>query len=152
MGGFTYLLVLIAIAAISAAAALSLQQGLALAQRDKELELLYIGGQFRQALMSYAALTPPGAQARPRSLEQLVKDDRGPVVRRHLRRVFVDPLSGSTSWGFVQDGIGGITGVYSLAPGVPVKQDNFEPPFESFRIAKSYADWVFSTVPMPRGN
>jgi hypothetical protein len=151
-GGFTYLLVLIAIATISAVAALSLQQGRALAQRDKELELLYLGGQFRQALLSFAASTPAGAQARPRSLEQLVRDDRGPVVRRHLRRVFVDPLTGSTTWGVVRDSNGDVTGVYSLASGTPVKQENFEAPFEFFRDSRTYADWIFSTMPLRRRN
>jgi hypothetical protein len=73
-------------------------------------------------------------------------------VRRHLRRVFVDPLSGSTTWGVVRDGNGEITGVYSLASGTPVKQENFEAPFESFRDSRTYADWIFSPMPIRRGN
>ena len=151
-GGFTYLLLLIAIATISAVAALSLQHGRSLAQRDKEAELLYVGGEFRSALQSFSAATPAGERARPRSLDQLVRDDRGAVVRRHLRRVFVDPLIGTTEWGIVRDVSGEIVGVFSLAPGAPIKQENFDPPYESFRLAKAYSDWIFSPTPVQRGN
>lgn len=150
--GFTYLLLLIAIATISAVAALSLQHGRSLAQRDKEAELLYVGGEFRSALQSFSAATPAGERARPRSLDQLVRDDRGAVVRRHLRRVFVDPLTGTTDWGVVRDSSGDIAGVFSLASGAPIKQERFDPPFESFRLAKAYSDWIFSALPLQRGN
>lgn len=150
--GFTYLLLLIVIATISAVAALSLQEGRALAQRYKETELLHVGAEFRRALVSYEVATPPGGSRAPRTLSQLVRDDRGPIVRRHLRRVVPDPLSGSTEWGFIRDITGGIIGVYSLAPGAPVKQDGFDPPFESFRDSKSYAAWTFSPHPIRAGN
>lgn len=149
--GFTYLLLLIAIATISAVAALSLQQGAAIAQREKEAELLYIGEEFRRALQAFASATPPGERARPRNLGQLVRDDRGLAVRRHVRRIFVDPLTGSNEWGVVRDSSGEILGVYSLASGMPIKQEGFDPPFESFQKARSYSDWVFSPVPLARG-
>jgi type II secretory pathway pseudopilin PulG len=152
--GFTYLLVLLIVAIVSAVAALSLQRGTALAQREKELELLYLGAQFRAALLTYQAATPPAAAPQPLSLEELVRDERGPIVRRHLRRIFVDPMTGNSTWGTVRDIRGGIIGVYSLAPGVPIKQKGFELEFATFEKAASYSDWVFglsTAVPRPNG-
>jgi type II secretory pathway pseudopilin PulG len=145
-GGFTYLLLLVLIAALSAVAAVSLQQGSALSRREREVELLHLGRQFQSALQSYQVATPAGSRARPRTLEELVRDDRAPVPRRHLRRVLIDPITGHAEWGLLRDPTGEIVGVYSLAPGSPIKQSGFDPAFEHFREAKSYADWVFGAV------
>jgi type II secretory pathway pseudopilin PulG len=138
------------VAIISAVAAVSLQLGTALAQREKELELLHLGAQFRTALQSFQAATPPTAYPHPRTLEELVRDERSPVVRRHLRRVFIDPMTGHSSWGTVRDIQGGIVGVYSLASGIPIKQEAFDPEFAGFEKAERYSDWVFGSRTLPR--
>jgi hypothetical protein len=36
-----------------------------------------------------------------------------------------------------------IAGIYSTAPGKPIKLTNFGPQMERFDNARSYADWVF---------
>jgi hypothetical protein len=41
----------------------------------------------------------------------------------------------------------GITGVYSLAPGVPIKVGNFETVYQSFEDKTTYADWIFTSIP-----
>ena len=51
--GGTYLILLIALALMSLASAMSLSAGHSLALRDKEIEFLFIGQQFRAALLSY---------------------------------------------------------------------------------------------------
>ena len=51
---------------------------------------------------------------------------------RHLRRLYRDPLTGSADWGVVKGPDGGVIGVYSQAPGKPLKQDGF-PPAWGFR-------------------
>ena len=101
--GATYLLLLVAVALMSLVAATALSAGHSLAQRDKETELLFIGAQFRAALLSFEQSTPPGGRPRPTSLDQLLRDDRTPQPRRHLRRIFVDPISGFDEWGLVKD-------------------------------------------------
>lgn len=136
-GGYGYLLLLVMIAVLGAASAAAVTLGATVARRDAEQHLLVIGAGFQQALASH------GGQ--PRTLEDLVKDPRAPGIRRHLRRIPVDPLTGRDSWGLVRDAQGGIVAVHSLAPGVPLKRKGFESRWAAFEEASSYQQWVFGT-------
>jgi type II secretory pathway pseudopilin PulG len=112
------------------------------AQRDKEAQLLFVGEEYRRALVRYFAATPPGMPANPERLEQLLLDERQLVPVRHLRRLYRDPLTDSVEWGLVKEG-GRISGVYSLGKGVPIRQAGFPDWAAGFRDAKSYAAWQF---------
>lgn len=139
--GAGYLAVLMLVLALSvmlAAAAAGWQTRL---RREKEADLLFIGQQFRQAIASYHQSGP--APAYPRSLSALLKDDRVGFTRRHLRRLYADPISGGTEWGLIKAGDGGIMGVYSLAPGIPLKQANFPAALGDVGGRASYQEWVF---------
>lgn len=155
--GFTYLGALILVAVISVTATATLKLGAAMQRRAAEEQLLAIGGEFRDAFVSYANATPPGQPRTPQSLEDLLKDPRFPVVRRHLRRVYVDPISGKPEWGTIPAQPGpGIMGVYSLAEGTPIKVGNFELRFQEFEGKTSYQDWTFmpppeTIAPIPMG-
>jgi hypothetical protein len=46
-------------------------------------------------------------------LEQLLRDGRGGVVRRHLRTLYPDPFTGSPDWIPVRGGDGSIVEVTS---------------------------------------
>jgi type II secretory pathway pseudopilin PulG len=145
--GFAYVLLLVAISVIGIVAAATLSLGSQLARRDAEQSLLTIGMEFQQALRSYAAV-PVGAigitNARgPRTLEELLKDPRIPSIRRHLRQIYADPMTGQDTWGLVKDPAGYILAVYSLADTKPIKQTGFEPILASFEESKTYATWVF---------
>jgi type II secretory pathway pseudopilin PulG len=145
--GFAYVLLLLAIALIGLAASAALSVGATVARRDAEQQLLAIGAEFQQALRSYAGV-PVGAVAPsvgrgPRSLEDLVRDPRAPGVRRHLRQVYADPLTGKNEWGLIVDSQGFITGVHSLAHGMPIKQSGFDAPWAGFEDAQGYGQWVF---------
>jgi type II secretory pathway pseudopilin PulG len=114
------------------------------ATREKELELLFVGGQFRAAIEDYY-LASPGAPQLPATLQDLLEDKRFPHLRRHLRRIYVDPITGRDDWGLQRAGdAGGIVGVYSLSEATPVKQDNFDAVYVSFSQAKRYRDWIFA--------
>lgn len=127
-------------------------------RRDKEAQLLFVGAEFRRALASYRAATPPGMPALPERLDQLVLDNRQQVPLRHLRRIYRDPLTEGTEWGLVREG-GRIIGVYSLGGGVPLRQGGFPAWATSFSNAANYAKWRFGdrgavkepevTVPSP---
>jgi type II secretory pathway pseudopilin PulG len=146
--GFTYLGALILIAMISVAATATLKLGAAMQRRAAEEQLLAIGGEFRDAFLSYANSTPPGQPRTPASLQDLLKDPRFPTVRRHLRRIYVDPISGKPEWGIIPAQPGpGIMGVYSLADGTPIKVANFELRFQDFEGKTTYQDWVFMPPP-----
>ena len=145
--GFAYVLLLLAIALIGLAASAALSIGATVARRDAEQQLLAIGAEFQQALRSYAGV-PVGAMASvagrgPRSLEDLLRDPRVPGVRRHLRQLYADPLTGKSEWGLVRDGQGFVWGVYSLAEGTPIKRSEFTPQWMRFEEAASYREWVF---------
>jgi len=114
-------------------------------QREREAELLFIGEQFRQALLSYARASPPGAPRAPRELEDMLLDARtSPVTHRHLRRVYRDPFSGNTDWGLLRDAQGGIVGIFSQATGKPLKTANFPAALKTFTHAETYRQWLFA--------
>lgn len=78
----------------------------------------------------------------PASLEDLLKDNRFPGVRRHLRKIFVDPMTGKAEWGLVKVS-GRIVGIHSLSTKVPIKQAGFDGDDHVFTGSRSYAGWVF---------
>lgn len=126
-------------------------------QREKEKELLFVGDQFRQAVMSYYNDPSGGAKQYPESLEQLLEDKRGVTTKRHLRKIFIDPMTNTVDWGLVEEpaseqessssfgsaGKKGIIGVYSLSKGMPLKVDNFKDHNADFSDAVTYQDWKF---------
>lgn len=142
--GFTYVGVVLMMAVMSVAAVATLKLGAVMQRRAAEQELMAIGNEFRDAFISYANATPPGKPRTPPNLDALLKDGRFPTLRRHLRRVYVDPLTGEAAWGVIQAVPGpGIMGVYSLASGRPIKIGNFEVKYQDFEGKTSYAEWKF---------
>ncbi|SEL57693.1 hypothetical protein SAMN05216359_111115 [Roseateles sp. YR242] len=115
-----------------------------IARRSQERALLNIGHQFRTAIERYYEGTAVAGQRQyPTTLEDLLRDNRVPGIKRHLRQVFVDPVTGKAEWGLMRVG-GRIVGVYSLSEAMPVKQDNFEAEDMAFRGKGKYSEWVFT--------
>ena len=63
-------------------------------RRDKERELIFIGHEFRTAIGRYYNSRAGGQAVYPLTLDELLKDPRFPSPRRHLRRLYVDPVTG----------------------------------------------------------
>ena len=144
--GFTYLYVLLLIALIGMGLAAAGTLWRTDAQRAREAELLFVGGQYRQAIRSYYELDP--AQPRlPQSIDALLEDNRRPKAVRHLRRAYRDPLTGGDLTLIRAPDGKGIVGVMSPAPGHPFKRAGFLPEDEAFADAASYADWRFVFTP-----
>jgi type II secretory pathway pseudopilin PulG len=143
-GGFTYVGILILVAIIGIASAATIQVGAVVQRRAAEQELLEIGMEFRAALVSYANATPPGQLRAPRTLQELLKDPRSPNLRRHLRKLYADPITGKEEWGFVHspDGVG-IIGLHSMSEATPIKIGDFDGAFKDFEGKTSYRDWKF---------
>lgn len=150
-GGFTYIGLLIMVAIIAAGATASLGAGYSLQRRDVEAELLAIGQEFRAALQGYADATPVGQPTAPKELAELLRDPRHPGVRRHLRRLYPDPLTGRGEWGLVRDTAGRIEGIHSLSDTPTIRQASFPPGMEVFEKARRHAEWVFALAPVPPG-
>jgi len=143
--GFTYLGLIIFVTIIGLVGAATLEIGALLQRAAAEEELLDIGAAFSAALDSYAAATPQGASPYPPSLKELLKDPRVPGVRRHLRKIFVDPLTGKAEWGVVYLGEGttGVVAVHSLSTARPLKIANFDNRFAGLDNADTISAWQF---------
>jgi type II secretory pathway pseudopilin PulG len=146
--GFTYLAILfvVAIAGIMLA-----QAGLNwshASQREKEAELLFVGSEYRKAIMLYYERTPGPVKKYPAKLEDLLLDTRYASPQRYLRKLYRDPFTGRAEWGLVMAPEGGIMGVHSPSTAAPIKMANFSYADASFEGAGRYTDWVFSYVPL----
>jgi type II secretory pathway pseudopilin PulG len=139
--GYTYVALLFLIALMGLVLTLVSEIWRTAQKREKEQELLFIGGQFRQALARYAAA---GVEP-PHRLEDLVKDPRVPGIRRHLRTIYRDPMTGRAEWGLQKVGES-ITGVHSLSEEEPLKKSQFSLADQSFEGKKKYSEWVFTAV------
>jgi type II secretory pathway pseudopilin PulG len=143
--GFTYLWVLISVALMAMGTLVAVEVFQTDLRREKERELLRIGREFRTAIASYHQ-SSRGRSADglgyPESLEQLLLDSRFPNVRRHLRRIYIDPMTGKAEWGLIRVN-GRIVGVHSLASGPPIRVAGFEATEAEFSRATSYQGWVF---------
>ncbi|MDQ1815213.1 type II secretion system protein [Massilia sp. CCM 9210] len=144
-GGFTYLGLIILVTVIGLVGAASLKVGSLMQRAAAEEELLDIGAAFSDALRSYAAATPQGQPQQPPSLQELLKDPRFPNPRRHLRKIFVDPITGKAEWGimYISDKQG-VLGVYSLSDAPPLKIGNFDARFLNMENKSKLSDWKFT--------
>lgn len=141
--GFIYLWMLVLLASTGAGLGMLAEAAAFEAKREKERELLSIGRQFEAALASYVAARPaPMIDAYPRSLEDLLLDERSGVPKRHLRKVFVDPMTGRATWG-LRIVSGRVVGVHSLSTDRPLRQTATALGGRIF-AGDSYADWIFS--------
>lgn len=149
--GFTYLGLIILVTVLGMVGAATLKIDALLRRAAAEQELLFVGAAFADALTSYAAATPQGMPTQPPNLQALLKDDRSPALRRHLRKVFIDPMTGSTDWGIVWLGEHqGILAVYSKSPARPLKVANFDSRFRGFDGSLHISDWRFvANAPRP---
>ena len=141
--GFTYLglLLFIAISGIGLAGVGQLWK--TEAQRDREKELLFVGEQYAKAIASYYESSPGGAKSYPAKLQDLLLDDRFPVVKRHLRKLYRDPMTGTDEWGTIRQQ-GRIVGVYSQSATPPIKRYGFSGDWQGFDAAERYSDWKFT--------
>jgi len=64
-------------------------------------------------------------EAPAKNFDELLSDPRFPTPVRHLRRVYRDPMTGSTEWGLVKEPDGGLSGVYSPSTDAPFKRAGF---------------------------
>ena len=115
-------------------------------QRSKEQQLLFAGTAIRKAISGYYNATPGGGGEYPTTLESLLLDERQTYIKRHLRRLYNDPMGKNRAWALIMQN-NRIIGVQSQSLLKPIKTDGFPLIYESFRGAKTYQDWKFVYVP-----
>jgi type II secretory pathway pseudopilin PulG len=116
--GFTYLILLFAVAAGGAALAAAATLWTTAAKRQRELESMFRGQAIADAVGRYRRLVVAAAPGQPlpggpKTLEVLIEDPRWPNTVRHLRRIYDDPLTGKPDWVLLRDADGSINGLHS---------------------------------------
>ena len=151
--GFTYIALLAAIVIIGITLGSAAKSWQNVAQREKEEELLFRGSQYLLAIESY--FNYQGRRQYPNSIDVLLKDERSPNGKRHLRQQYKDPITGE-DFELVRDMFHGntIKGVYSKSEKTPVKQGDFPEKLKDFEGKTKYSEWQFvmgPTVTTPAG-
>lgn len=146
--GFTYLWTLLMVAMVGLSLTLAVDVYSTSVQRDKEKELLAIGRQFSRAIGQYYEANPIAlgvAEKKdyPGSIEDLLQDNRSLSVRRYLRKVFVDPMTGKAEWGEIRIA-GRLVGIHSLSNQHPIKQAFSEVDEFQFNSKTKYSEWIFT--------
>jgi type II secretory pathway pseudopilin PulG len=142
--GFTYLGLLFAIVLMGLMLTLAARVWTTTEQRERETQLLFIGHQFRMAISAYYA----NGHQYPRALSDLLADNRFPVPKRYLRRLYPDPMTGRPDWTvvFAADGVG-IQGVSSSSTLRPIKRAGFQLIDATFADQDRYCAWRFLYTP-----
>lgn len=144
--GFTYTALLVGIVIIGITMSAAGRYWQHMMQREKEEELLFRGMQYRQAIERYYFAKAPNLY--PAEIEQLVKDDRFPQAKRHLRHEYKDPITGENFEVFRDLTKGNrITGVFSKSTKEPLKKDLFPEELGDFVGKTTYSEWKFLFTP-----
>ena len=142
--GFTYVSLILLVFIVGLTAAMTVKLGALLSRRSAESELLITGTTFVEALGRYADATEPGQPRSPNSLDELLRDPRFPGTRRHLRQIYVDPMTGTRDWGLIRSPENSrIIGIFSQSSDRPIKLDNFSPAYQLFKNKSRISEWRF---------
>src|SRR5256885_3925596 len=138
--GFTYVGLLFAVVIMGLMLTVVSRVWSTTEQRERETQLLFVGHAYRMAIASYFAT---GHQY-PHALQDLLQDERFPVPKHHLRRLYPDPVTGKADWSLIPTPSGqAIMGVASSSQGVPIKRDGFDTIDEALKGADCYCAWKF---------
>jgi len=147
--GFILMALVIFMGVMAIVAGVAIITGAQFQRRTSEEQLIFVGGEFRGAIQSYydaGADLPAGSPRYPARLEDLLADPRSKALKRHLRQIYPDPLTGRLDWGTVQAPGGGIIGVYSQSPAKAVKLYGFPPEFKYLEGKTKISEWQFIYV------
>ena len=118
-------------------------------RRSKERELMRVGALYAHALADFRDSSPGSLKTYPRSLDELVLDARFLGVRRHLRRLYPDPLEPARPWGLVKDADGHIVAVFSQSLDEPLAAGAVDLGDVVLAPVHRYCDWKFSPPSPP---
>lgn len=145
--GFSYPIAMFLVALLALVSARALENSQTAERRDKEAELLLVGQAYRDAIRSYFDNSPGTAKVYPPELTALLQDARTTRVRRHLRKLYRDPITASAEWGVVRTPEGAVKGVYSLSNVRPLKSGGFPDELSGLAGAGHYREWLFVYEP-----
>jgi len=146
--GFTYASALMLSVLVGLSASVATKVTSTLAQRVNESELLFRGQAYKQAIESFYLAKSPHRY--PKGIEQLLKDPRF-INKKHLRKKYADPMDRSSrGWTKIFNESGDIMGVASSSTQTPLQSENFPLGLEVFSESKTYQDWKFVYLYLPK--
>ena len=123
--GFAYMALLVVIAASLIVLSSAIPDIYQTAKREREVQLFFVGEQYRSAIKRYYQNPKVSSRAYPDNLKQLVSDDRTAKPSHYLRRLYRDPMTRDGKWGLILNENNKIIGVYSRSQQKLLKQ-NFD--------------------------
>ena len=142
--GFTYIGILVTVVVIGLLLSVAGRVWWFTERRNREAQLLFAGDQIRMAISAYFA----NGHQYPQSLDVLLADDRSPVPKRYLRRLYPDPMTGDSDWQLLRAPDGnGILGVASRSRLKPIKRKGFSYVDSVFEDSDCYCSWQFIYMP-----
>lgn len=150
--GFGYLGLLFFVAITAAALAALGQAWSTAAQRERERELEFRGGEIARAILSYSRAVGPDPTVPPQypaSFDDLLNDRRGVKTRHHLRRAYLDPFTGKPDWVLVPEPTNPkrFNAVHSSATQVLLRETRDDG--TAIRLA---SDWIFAARALESGD
>lgn len=115
-------------------------------QRANEALLLEAGEAYRLAIGRYYESTPQPVKEYPKTLNELVEDQRFPVLKRHIRKLYTDPFYSRQGMALVFRN-GRIIGVHSQSLLEPIRSAGYQEFESGFNGAKHYREWQFIYEP-----
>lgn len=151
--GFTFIGLLFAIVLMGLALGAAGTTWSAANRRDRESQLIWAGTEIQKAIGRYYLAGPAGIREYPRQLSDLLEDRRGALLQRHLRRIYLDPMTGKADWELLRTPDGAMVGVASVSTQQPVKKAGFPTALKGFAGASCYCEWRFVyRAPAVRGD
>jgi type II secretory pathway pseudopilin PulG len=142
--GFTYVGLLMSVVIMGLMLTVAARIWSTTEQREREAQLLWVGHAYRMAISSYYA----SGHQYPATLQDLLLDERSPVPIRHLRRLYLDPMTGAADWTVIPTPSGtGVMGVASSSQRAPIKRKNFDLVDSTFTDTECYCLWQFIYYP-----
>lgn len=141
--GFTYLWTLMSVALLGIALAVTGSSWRAEMKRDRERQLIRNAMQYVHAIESYYKASPGISRELPRTVEDLLEDRRFIGVRRHLRRLYGDPVRKWGDFEYVQNASGKLIGVRSKSLEKPIRQAEWTDGVHTVDVAACYCKWLF---------
>jgi type II secretory pathway pseudopilin PulG len=145
--GFSYVMMIAAIAMVGLGLAVAGQAYSEQQRRAREQELLRVGAAFIRAIESYYESSPGTQKVLPMRLEELLQDNRFAGTKRHLRRLYADPITAGAEWGIVRTPSGAIAGVHSLSERPSLANGTLTIAGQRVRFGARYSDAQFIYVP-----
>jgi type II secretory pathway pseudopilin PulG len=84
-------------------------------KRERERQLMHIGGLYANAIEAYYLRAPGNGKAYPMGVSDLLADSRFVAIVRHLRQPYPDPVSPGSPFREIRNSSGQLVGVASTS-------------------------------------